>query len=425
MKVAIIGSGGREHALAMCINKSKKLSKLFCLPGNPGTKKIAENITISNPCEIVAFCVNEKIDLVIIGPEQPLVDGLADMLAEKSIHVFGPSKRAAILEGDKSLAKELMKKYSIPTAQFKVFENSEIKECLNYLTEISYPVVIKVSGLAAGKGVMICADFKEAAEAVKDIFIDKKFGTSGNKIVIEEFLEGEEVSIFAITDGLRFILLPVSQDHKRAMDGDKGKNTGGMGAYAPSSVVDENMLEIIENDIINPTIIAMNKENRKYLGCLYAGLMITNTGPKVIEFNCRFGDPETQVVLPLLNGDLLNLLNSAALGDLDMSSVEYNNGAAVCIVAVSEGYPDYYDTGFEITGLDTNYENIIIYHAGTKEINNQIITSGGRVLGVTSVITSNNIRLAKQTAYNALNKIYFKGITYRRDIADREINRKK
>lgn len=424
MNVLLIGSGGREHALALALSKSKTLNKLFCAPGNTGTKNLAENIQLniySN--DLIDFCRINDISLVIIGPEQPLVDGISDKLRANGIKVFGPNQNAAEIEGNKAFAKKLMRNYSIPTAQFQVFTKRSHQIALNYLKSISYPTVIKASGLAAGKGVVICNDYKSAEKTLKEYFEDEIFGDSGKTVVIEEFLEGEEASIFAITDGERFIILPASQDHKRALDGDKGKNTGGMGAYAPAKIIDSKLLEEIKTKIIKPTLRALSEENRKYIGCLYAGIILTKNGPKVIEFNCRFGDPETQVVLPLIDGDILKLFYSAASEKLDINSVKYNGGTSVCVVTVSEGYPDNYKKGFEIKGINrfSDSKNIIVYHAGTKEENDKIITNGGRVLGITSVINSDNLKLAKKEAYKALSKIKFNGITFRKDIADKGI----
>lgn len=424
MNVLLIGSGGREHALALALSKSKTLNKLFCAPGNTGTKNLAENIQLniySN--DLIDFCRINDISLVIIGPEQPLVDGISDRLRANGIKVFGPNQNAAEIEGNKAFAKKLMRNYSIPTAQFQVFTKRSHQIALNYLKSIGYPTVIKASGLAAGKGVVICNDYKSAEKTLKEYFEDEIFGDSGKTVVIEEFLEGEEASIFAITDGERYIILPASQDHKRALDGDKGKNTGGMGAYAPANIIDSKLLEEIKTKIIKPTLIALSEENRKYIGCLYAGIILTKNGPKVIEFNCRFGDPETQVVLPLIDGDILKLFYSAASEKLDINSVKYNGGTSVCVVAVSEGYPDNYKKGFEIKGINrfSDSKNIIVYHAGTKEENDKIVTNGGRVLGITSVINLDNLKLAKKEAYKALSKIKFNGITFRKDIADKGI----
>jgi len=424
MNVLLIGSGGREHALAYKITESPKLTKLYCAPGNPGISELAELVSL-NPSEkdgIVEFCKSHEINLVVIGPEIPLVDGLANVLRENKINVFGPNKYAAMIEGDKSFSKELMKKYSIPTAEFEVFTKNEKDKALSYLDKTTYPTVIKASGLAAGKGVAICNSKKEAVTTIDEYFENDIFGESGHTIVIEEFLEGEEASVFVVTDGIEYVVLPASQDHKRALDGDKGKNTGGMGAYAPAPIVTESLMMDIKESIISPTLEAMAEEKRFYSGCLYCGLMITKDGPKVIEYNCRFGDPETQCVLPLIEGDFLQLLYSSAIGKLDKSAVKYSGGSSVCVVAASNGYPDKYEKGFEITGLDLGQDDVLVYHAGTKELDGKIVTNGGRVLGVTSVLKENNLSKAKRIAYDAFSKINFNGIIYRTDIAEKGIN---
>ena len=421
--VLVVGSGGREHSLALKISQSSTVGNLFCLPGNPGTAKISQNvfISLSDFQKISDLCQNEKIDLVVIGPEQPLVDGLADFLRERGINVFGPSKAAAQIEASKAFAKMVMKQANVPTADYREFTREEISEATGYLNNSLYPVVIKVDGLAAGKGVTICENFEQAIETLDIIFIKNVFGESGNKIVIEEFLAGDEASVFAITDGKNFITLPPAQDHKRIGDNDTGKNTGGMGAYAPTPLVDKYLLSEIEEKIIYPVINQLNQNGILFVGCLYAGLIITKEGPKVIEFNCRFGDPETQVVLPLLEGDFLELLYSSATGNLNKNAVRYNGGSSVCIVAASEGYPDSYKKGLEIFGLENSDNEIIIYHAGTLEKDGKIFTNGGRVLGVTSVIKENDVLKAREKAYEAISKVCFDGIYYRSDIANRVI----
>ncbi len=421
MRVLLIGSGGREHALALKIKQSQKLTKLYCAPGNPGTESFATNLEldINLHSNVIEFCKINRIDLVVIGPEQPLVDGLSDSLKLAGLKVFGPSSNSAQIESSKAFAKQIMQEANVPTANYDEFNSSQLLEVLTYIKQISYPTVIKADGLAAGKGVFICNDLIEAQNAIHEIFENKIFGESGSKLIIEEFLEGEEVSIFAITDGEKFVCLPAAQDHKRIGDGDTGKNTGGMGAYAPAPIITTDLQKKIEETIIKPTLKQMSNLGNKFVGCLYAGLIIMKDGPKVIEFNCRFGDPETQVVLPLLDGDFLQLLYSAAEGNLDENSVKYSGGSSVCIVAASKGYPDEYKKGFEITGLDSSIENVIIYHAGTKKENDKILTNGGRVLGVTSIINNYDIKLAKEVAYKAINKIHFDGIYFRKDIADK------
>ena len=423
MNVVIIGSGGREHALALKIKESPELTKLYIIPGNPGTKALGENINI-NPSEqnkIIEFCKQKEIDLVIIGPEQPLVEGLANRLRENSIIVFGPNKEAAQIESSKSFAKKVMKEAGVPTAKHIPFNSNMLEPAKDYIRNKKYPCVIKADGLAAGKGVFICNDSKEAEEALNLIFHNKVFGESEEKVLVEEYLTGEEVSVFAICDGNEFVCLPVSQDHKRIGENDTGKNTGGMGAYAPAPIVNPQLFEQIKDRILYPVVRTLNKRNASFVGCLYAGLIITDEGPKVIEFNCRFGDPETQVVLPVIKGDFLHLLYTASLGNIDKAAVEYNGGSSVCVVAVSGGYPDSYEKGFEITGLNELRPDIIIYHAGTKELNGKVITDGGRVLGVTAVLPDFNLMLAKDLAYKALENINFKNIYYRKDIADKAL----
>ena len=419
--VLLIGSGGREHALAYKISQSKSLNKLYIASGNPGTKKLGENVSlnIEDFDAVVSFCNEKNINLVVIGPEKPLVDGLADILRENNINVFGPNKDAAAIEGYKSFAKNLMKKYNVPTAGYSEFTSSQIAGAEEFLRKSNYPVVIKADGLAAGKGVIICNNLDEGLKTINEMFVKKVFGAAGEKIIIEEFLFGEEASIFAITDGDKFICLPSSQDHKRIGDNDTGKNTGGMGAYSPAPLVTKELQDRIENEIISPTLKAMSKEKKKFNGCLYCGLMINEGIPKVVEFNCRFGDPETQAVLPLLEGDFLELLYSAAIGNLNKDSVHYSGGSSVCVVAASKGYPEKYEKGFEISGLDNVNDNIIVFHAGTKEENGKILTNGGRVLGITSLIKKNDLKSAKEKSYEALDKINYEGIYFRKDISDK------
>jgi len=423
MRVLLIGSGGREHALAMKITESKKLKSLYILPGNPGTAMIGENIDhdITDHSTIATFCVENKIDLVVIGPEQPLVDGLANVLRENNIKVFGPDKEAAEIEAHKSFAKSIMKTAGVPTSTYIQFSSKMFNTAKEYLKSKKYPCVVKADGLAAGKGVFVCSDSKAAEDALRSIFIDKIFGESGEKVLIEEFLEGEEASVLAITDGEDFICLPASQDHKRIGENDTGKNTSGMNAYAPTPIITDVLMEEIKSRIIQPTLKALSDTNKKFIGCLYVGLMITKEGPKVIEFNCRFGDPEAQAVLPLLKGDFLELLYSAAKGKLNMQAIEYSGGSAVCVVAASLGYPDEYEKGFEIIGLDNLPEKIIVFHAGTKEENGKIVTNGGRVLGVTAVNPKNELSSTRDMVYKAVSKINFGNMYFRNDIGNKGI----
>mgnify|MGYP000952662677 CR=1 FL=1 len=424
MNVVLIGSGGREHALALALSKSKKLSQLFILPGNPGTKSLGKNVelNVSDYQKILEFCLSKKIDLVVIGPEQPLVDGLSDLLRKNNIAVFGPSKEAARIEGEKSFAKDLMNENNIPTAKYKIFQLNQKKDLLNYLLEQKYPIVIKADGIAAGKGVVIPEDLETATHTVRNFFDNSIFGPAGEKVVIEEFLTGQEVSLFIITDGDEYVLLPAAQDHKRIGDDDTGKNTGGMGAYAPAPILTPEILDDVKRKIVEPILEALKKKGAKYNGCLYCGLILTEEAPKVIEFNCRFGDPETQVVLPLLEGDLLELFYSVAVGSIKKDAVHYNGGSAVCVVAASEGYPDAYEKGKIIKGIEnaiSHFPDSIIYHAGTKVKDGSIITNGGRVLGVTSVLKNNDLKKCKQIAYETMSYINFDGIYYRTDISDK------
>ena len=421
MKVLLIGSGGREHALAYKIKESKLLEKLFILPGNTGTESLGENVSgnMNDSNFILSFCKKEKIDLVVIGPEKPLVEGLADLLRESGINVFGPNKGAAEIEAYKSFAKSLMGKYNIPTAAYVEFDSQMMNEAEEYISNQNYPIVIKADGLAAGKGGLICNNYQEAASALNELFVKKLFGNAGDKIIIEEFLVGQEASIFAITDGEEFICLPAAQDHKRIGNNDEGKNTGGMGAYSPAPIVNEFILEQVQEKIIKPTLFALKTEGRKFNGCLYCGIMINNNEARVVEFNCRFGDPETQSVMPLLEGDFLRLLYSTAIGKLDKESVRYNGGASVCVVAASEGYPDEYKSGFIISGLDEASKEAFVFHAGTKKDGENILTNGGRVLGITSFIPTNDLSKAKEKVYRAMNKIHYNNIYYRTDISDK------
>lgn len=427
MNVLVIGSGGREHAIAWKLSQSRSLKNLFIAPGNPGTAAIGTNVNLNpdNFESIITFCMSEDIGLVVVGPEQPLVNGIADSLREENIKVFGPVSAAAKIESSKSFAKKLMLENNIPTAAFTEYEITQYQEAKEYLKRSAFPVVLKADGLAAGKGVIIAEDLTAALKALDEYFLKNSFGESGKKILIEEYLTGEEASLFAVTDGTDFICLPPSQDHKRIGDGDTGKNTGGMGAYCPAHVVTPEILRKTETEIISPVLAALRNEGRKFIGCLYAGLILTKDGPKVIEFNCRFGDPETQAVLPLIEGDFLQLLYSAASEKLDKSAVKYSGGSAVCIVAASGGYPDKYQKGFEINGLEKfdNNPGIIIFHAGTDMKDHKIVTNGGRVIGVTAVVPDSDLASAKSKAYEALSHIHFKNIYFRKDIADKGINR--
>ena len=422
MNVLIIGSGGREHALAIKIAESNRVNEIFISPGNAGTLQVGTNIilNIKDHSEVIEFSKNNLIDLVVIGPEVPLVDGLSESLRENNILVFGPNMLAAEIEGNKKFSKELMYEYNIPTAKFNSFNKSQYSDAIDYLKSGNFPIVIKASGLAAGKGVIIALDFIEATSAVKSMMQDSIFGDSGETIVIEEFLEGEELSVFAITDGDEYILLPASQDHKRIGEGDTEKNTGGMGAYAPLNFVTDELILEIENKVVKPTLKGLKDKNRKFNGCLYCGLINTKKGIKVIEFNCRFGDPETQVVLPLLDGDFFELLYSTAKGKINRDSVEYNGSSSVCVVTVSGGYPDSYEKGFEITGLENiNNDSTNIVHAGTTIKDGKVITNGGRVLSITTTLKNSTVNDCLTECYANLAKVSYKDIYFRKDIGNK------
>ena len=424
MKVLIIGSGGREHTLAWKVSQNSKVEKIYAIPGNPGIALLADciNLDINNNQEIVKFALDNKIDLTIVGPEVPLTNGLVDELAEVGLKAFGPTKVAAEIEGSKAFSKWLMKKYDIPTARFEVFEEAELAK--KYVNELGAPIVIKADGLAAGKGVIIAQTIAEATEAIDSIMCDKAFGSAGHKVVIEEFLVGEEASILTFTDGETIVPMISAQDHKRIFDNDEGLNTGGMGTYAPAPIITAELLAEVQKTILNPTIMAMKAESRKYCGCLYAGLIITAEGPKVIEFNARFGDPETQVVLPLLDSDLVEIMLACIDGKLADCNILWKNRAAVCVVMSAGGYPGEYKKGDLITGIDAaEAAGTLVFHAGTAKTPEGFTTNGGRVLGVTAYDT--DIKVAVQKAYAGVEKINFEGRHYRKDIAQRALQRLK
>lgn len=426
MNILIIGSGGREHALAWKIRQSPLVDKIFCAPGNPGIAELAECVPIeaNNLDGLVQFAREKKIDLTVVGPEHPLTNGIVDLFVFEGLKIFGPSKVAAEIEGSKVFAKQFMEKYNIPTAAYRVFTAPQRYDAERYINEVPVPIVIKADGLAAGKGVTVCETKDRALEVLKMMMDDKAFGDAGSRVVIEEFLEGEELSILAITDGKEFVALSPVQDHKRIFDNDLGKNTGGMGAYAPAPVFTEQIFETIKHTIIKPALTGMAKEGRLYKGCLYIGLMITETGPKVIEFNCRFGDPETQVVLPLLEDDLVDLMLKSISGGLPVA-VNVNDKSAVCVVVASGGYPDAYETGKEIFGLlvARSVRGVIIFHAGTAKRNDLLVTAGGRVLGITALGPADDLQISIDNAYRAVEKITFDGAYYRSDIGKKGIVR--
>lgn len=425
MKVLVVGGGGREHALVRKIKESKKVDEIFCTPGNGGISYDAKcfDVAATDIEGVVNLAKEIKADLVVVAPDDPLVAGMVDALNEAGFKTFGPRANAAIIEGSKVFSKELMQKYNIPTAEYKVFDNAE--EAIEYIKERNeFPTVIKADGLALGKGVIIPENLDDAIAGVKEIMEDKIFGASGNNIVVEEFLTGPEVSVLAFTDGKCVKPMVSSMDHKRALDGDKGLNTGGMGTVSPNPYYTQEVAKECMDKIFIPTINAMNNEGRTFKGCLYFGLMITPKGPKVIEYNCRFGDPETQVVLPRLKTDIVDIfeaIDNETLSDLD---VEWSDDACACVIMASGGYPKSYPKGIEITGLSNGQlDGVTVYHAGTKLQDNKLVTSGGRVLGVTAL--GDTLENALKKSYDAVEKIHFEGAHYRRDIGKRALEANK
>jgi phosphoribosylamine--glycine ligase len=427
MRILVIGSGGREHALVWKIRQSSNIEKIFCAPGNAGISSTAENVPIKadDLDALLEFSIENKIDLTVVGPEQPLTSGIVDLFEKNGLKIFGPTASAAELEGSKVFAKHFLKKYQIPTAEFRSFTISEQYDAQRYINEIPTPIVVKADGLAAGKGVAVCDTKEDALKSLDLMFNLKHFGSAGRQVVIEEYLEGEEASVFAICDGKNFVLLPSAQDHKRIFDGDKGKNTGGMGAYSPAPMMTDELIAEVSNKIITPTLKGMALEGREYKGCLYVGLMITQTGPKVIEFNCRLGDPETQVVLPLLETDLVNLMIDSIEGNLGQSKIKFINKNVVTVVIASGGYPDDYQTDKPIFGLDqvSAMKNVIVFHSGTKYTKDKIVTAGGRVLGVTAL--GNTLEETIDRVYRAVEKITFDSAYYRSDIGKKGLDRLK
>jgi phosphoribosylamine--glycine ligase len=419
MNVLIIGSGGREHAIAWKVSQSPKLKKLYALPGNPGTAGLAENIreiAVDDHAAIAMFCKEKQIDLVIAGPEAPLASGLADSLLAAEIHCFGPKQAAAQIEASKVFAKDFMSRHQIPTARYSAFSNFE--EARSYVERIDYPIVIKASGLAAGKGVILPETMDEAKAVLKAILVDGAFGDAGNQVVIEERLIGEEVSLMAFTDGTSVVPMLPAQDHKRLLDEDQGPNTGGMGAYAPAPIFTRSLMNEAIESILKPTIQGMKSEGAPFIGVLYAGLMLTSHGIRVLEFNCRFGDPETQVVLPMLETDLLEIAEACVNGSLANVAIRWKSGAAVCVVLASKGYPENAESGKSVS-IEEMRDDRVCFHAGTKSENGKIITSGGRVFGLTA--WANDIENAVDKAYSNIDKISFEGMQYRKDIAHRAL----
>ena len=416
MKVLVVGSGGREHALIKTLKKSQKVSRIICAPGNGGISRDAEcyPIPISDKQKLLELAIEKRADLVIIGPEDPLADGLVDLLEQNGIKVFGPSSQAAQIEASKVFAKNLMKKYNIPTADFEVFDDPRL--AFGYIKQKNkYPVVIKADGLAQGKGVIICQSQTEAEKALNEIMINRIFGASGSRVVVEEYITGPEVSVLAFCDGNTIKPMVSSMDHKPVFDGNKGPNTGGMGTISPNPFYTEEIAHQCMEKIFIPTINALKAEGRPFKGCLFFGLMLTKDGPKVIEYNCRFGDPETQVVLPRLKTDLVDIINAVIDGQLDKINIEWDKSAAACVIMASGGYPGSYKKGLEISGLGQNgqVEGATVFHSGTIW-DGSFKTNGGRVLGATAL--GENIDKALQKAYSAVGKIHFEGAHYRRDI---------
>ena len=418
MRILIVGSGGREHALAWVLHQE---NSIYIAPGNAGTTSLGQNVPIASDDidNLVEFAYRENIDLTVVGPEIPLAEGLVDALRKQGLAAFGPTATAARIESSKAFAKAFMQRHNVPTARWQVFESNQISQAREYAASYRGACVVKASGLAAGKGAIVCSSQVEADAALQSIMADGAFGEAGQKTVVEERMEGEEVSLFALSDGEDYVMLASAQDHKRILENDQGANTGGMGAYAPAPIATESLLETARRRIIEPVLEGMASEGRLYTGCLYAGLMVTDEGPKVVEFNCRFGDPEAQVVLPLVDVDCAELLVKSATGGLGNMRLDSASKAAVCIVLASEGYPGPYPKGRAITGLShaEELDGVVVFHAGTKQVQDQVVTAGGRVLGVTAVNSS--LDHAFDSAYRAAECIEFEGRYYRRDIGHR------
>ncbi len=417
MKVLIVGGGGREHAIAWKVAKSPKVEKLYCAPGNAGIAQVAEcvNIGVMDFEKLTAFAKEKDIDLTIVAPDDPLAAGAVDAFEEAGLRAFGPRKNAAILEGSKAFSKDLMKKYGIPTAAYETFDSAD--EALAYLETADMPIVLKADGLALGKGVLICNTLEEARAGVRTLMLDKQFGSAGNRIVVEEFMTGREVSVLSFVDGKNIKIMTSAQDHKRAKDGDQGLNTGGMGTFSPSPFYTEEIDAFCREHIYQPTVDAMRAEGREFKGVIFFGLMLTKKGPKVLEYNARFGDPETQVVLPRMKNDLVEVFEACIDGNLDRISLEFEDNAAVCVVLASEGYPEHYEKGYVISGLERfeAADGYYVFHAGSKlDEEGRIVTSGGRVLGVTAV--GGNLKEARANAYQAAEWVEFGNKYMRHDI---------
>ena len=416
MKILVVGGGGREHAIVKKLAQSKKNPKIYVAPGNAGTEEIATNVAISvmDFDALINFAKKEKIDLTVVGMDDPLVGGIVDRFEAEGLRVFGPRKNAAILEGSKAFSKDLMKKYGIPTAAYENFNDPQ--KAIKYLETANYPIVLKADGLALGKGVLICKTFEEAKFGIEELMIDKSFGDAGNTIVIEEFLQGREVSVLSFVDGTHYALMTSAQDHKRAKDGDEGLNTGGMGTFSPSPFYTEEVDRYCKEHIYQKTVDAMRAEGREFKGIIFYGLMLTKSGVKVLEYNARFGDPETQVVLPRMENDIIDVFEACIDGCLDKIDLKFEDNAAVCVVLASDGYPLKYEKGKKITGLE-NFEgktDIFAFHAGTKKVNDDVLTNGGRVLGITA--TAPTLKEARDKAYEATKLIDFENKYMRNDI---------
>ena len=416
MKILIVGSGGREHAIATCVAKSSRVDKIYCAPGNAGISEIAECVDIEamELDRLAEFAKENKIDLTIIGMDDPLVAGIVDVFEEQGLKVFGPRKNAAILEGSKVFSKDLMKKYNIPSAAYESFDSAQ--DAYTYLETASYPIVIKADGLALGKGVLICNSLEEAKEGVKTLMLDKAFGNAGNRIVIEEFLCGREVSVLCFCDGTHILPMTSAQDHKRAKDGDQGLNTGGMGTFSPSPFYTKEVEDFCEKHVYQSSMDAMKAEGRDFVGIMFIGLILTPNGPRVLEYNVRFGDPEAQVVLPRMKNDIIDVMEACIEGCLNELTLTFEDNAAVCVVLASDGYPLSYEKGKHITGLEhfKNKEDYYVFHAGTRKTQDGIVTNGGRVLGVTA--KGKNLKEARANAYKATEWIQYENKYMRNDI---------
>ncbi|MBM7854259.1 phosphoribosylamine--glycine ligase [Desulfohalotomaculum tongense] len=419
MKVLVVGGGGREHALVWKIAQSPKVDKIYCAPGNAGIAQLAACVDIKagDVDALLKFAVKENIHLTVVGPEAPLIEGIVDKFNRAGLRIFGPGRDAAQLEGSKALAKHFMAEYGIPTARYAAFHDA--KEAMDHVREKNCPLVVKASGLAAGKGVIVCEYVADALDAVRRVMVDKEFGAAGTQVVIEERLEGEEVSVLAFTDGKTIVPMVPSQDHKRVFDNDRGPNTGGMGAYAPAPLYTPELHQRVVKEILEPTIKGMAEQGWSYKGVIYAGLMVTKDGPKVLEYNVRFGDPETQPVLSLLDTDLVEIMEAVIDERLDQIEVKWKKGASVCVVMSAPGYPGSYPKGDVITGLDKVPREVVVFHAGTAVKEGEIVTSGGRVLGVTAV--GSDISDAVEKAYHGVEQINFNGAHYRKDIGAKAI----